>query len=260
MNTHQPDSIDLLAHGSGLHTVNAGLKMATAAFALLACALTRNACVCLFVSAASACLTVALGRVPLAAYLLRLRMPLVFILASALTIAVDISAMPVGDWHVALGSIHLCVFADSLRRALVLTATALGAVSAMLALALSTTIGEMTTALARLHVPNLLIELMSMVYRFIFIMTETWGQLRVAAQSRLGFRTRSRSLRTLGGLMGNLLLVSLLNADNYYNALLSRGYRGRLAFLETEKPLTALHVGSALALCVAITLAWLLSR
>lgn len=248
------DSVDYWAYVSGLRRVNPGLKMATALFALLSCVWSGSAAVGLFTALACAAATVLAGRVPLGVYLRRLRLPLAFVLMSTLALAVDFATEPVGDYHWRIGPLCLCVFTASVQRAAALAAVALGALSAMCLLAFSTTVNEMTAVLERVHVPRLLIELMSMVYRFVFIMAGTWEQLQTAARSRLGYSGYGQALRTFGGLAGNLFIVSLLNANGYYDALQSRCYQGRLAFLEEEKPLRAAHVGAAAAFCAAIAL------
>lgn len=253
-------SIDYWAYASGLRTVNPGLKMATAVFALIFCVATRSIPVCIFVILACAAVTVAIGKVPMRAYLRLLQIPLIFLLLSTLAIIVDFSSQPVGDYHWAVGSVYICFFIDSIWRAVCLMAVALGAVSAMYLLSLSTTISEMTSVLERLHIPGLLIEFMNMIYRFIFIMADTYRQLQTAAQSRMGYSSQTRALRTFGGMMGNLFIVSLLNANTYYDALQARCYHGHLAFLEEEKPLRTVHVGAAVAFCAAIILIWILLR
>lgn len=102
--------------------------------------------------------------------------------------------------------------------------TALGAVSAMYLLALTTPIHEITSTLSRLHVPGILIELMYLIYRFIFLLSDTAHQMHMAAQSRLGYWGWRQSMQTFGKSMANLLVTALRQAGNTYDAMVARCY------------------------------------
>lgn len=60
-------------------------------------------------------------------------------------------------------------------------------------LALNTPVTDVTMALERMHVPHLLVELMELIYRFIFVLTETASRIRLAQESRLGYQGLRRS-------------------------------------------------------------------
>jgi cobalt/nickel transport system permease protein len=61
--------------------------------------------------------------------------------------------------------------------------------------------------------------------------------MRISAESRLGFCDYRTSLKSFANIAGNLLIVSLQRAGNYYDAMESRCYDGALLFLEEKKPL-----------------------
>jgi cobalt/nickel transport system permease protein len=60
--------------------------------------------------------------------------------------------------------------------------------------------------------------------------------------------------------MGTLLVLSLRQAGDYYDAMLSRGYDGSLRFYEEKKPVTAVQaaLGAVWALCPLAV--WLVTR
>ena len=253
-------SVDYWAYASRLRAVNPGLKMAVAGFALIFCVATGNLPACICIAVASAVVTVALGGVPLQVYLRMLRIPLAFLVISSIAIIFDFTSRPAGDYCLDVGAFYVCCSQTSLWQAAQLVIVALSAVSAMYGLSLSTPVSEMTSVLERLHVPALLIEFMNMIYRFIFIMSETYRQLQTAAQSRLGYSGVKRSVRTFGGTVGNLFIVSLLNANQYYDALQARCYQGHLAFLQQRRPVTT-RQGTVCALfCVAVVGIWIGTR
>ncbi|MFR8332217.1 MAG: energy-coupling factor transporter transmembrane component T family protein [Oscillospiraceae bacterium] len=149
---------------------------------------------------------------------------------------------------------------QSLRRGGEVLTTALGAVSAMYLLALTTPIHEITSTLSRLHVPGILIELMYLIYRFIFLLSETAHQMHMAAQSRLGYWGWRQSMQTFGKSMANLLVTALRQAGNTYDAMVARCYDGRLAFWTEAKPVTPVQVAAVGGYLACLAAVWLLER
>lgn len=108
---------------------------------------------------------------------------------------------------------------------------AMGAISAMYFLSLNTPMTDLTMALERLHVPKLLVELMELIYRFIFVLADTAGRIRVAQESRLGYQGFRRSMDCMGTLVSLVFLRAWRQGDRVYSALESRGYDGSLSTL-----------------------------
>ena len=145
------------------------------------------------------------GKLPLRDYGGLLLVPLTFLLLGGAAVAWDVSAVPMGDWHMRLPWFYVCASADSVRFAAALVLKALGAVSAMYLLALTTTACELVDVLRCAHLPPLLCELMYLIYRFVFVLLDMYGRMRQAAGARLGWRDFRTSCRSFGGTAGNLL-------------------------------------------------------
>ena len=103
-------------------------------------------------------------------------------------------------------------------------------------MSLATPVSELVLVLQRLHLPRLLVELMNLIYRYIFILIDVSEQMQIAAKARLGYHSFRQSCKSFAQIAGNLFLVSLKKANAYYDALLSRGYDGKLEFLSEENP------------------------
>lgn len=133
-------------------------------------------------------------------------------------------------------------------------------VGAMYFLALNTPVTDVTMALERMHVPHLLVELMELIYRFIFVLTETASRIRLAQESRLGYQGLRRSLSSLGTLASIVFLRAWRKADRVYTALESRGYSGSLVTLSGGYARGAwLYPLTAAVAAVQLT-AWYLER
>ncbi|MEA4965420.1 MAG: cobalt ECF transporter T component CbiQ [Oscillospiraceae bacterium] len=234
----QFSAIDVQAYRSGLRHLNPAYKITVSLLLLLQCVLLRNTAASLFVLLSSAAIVCAGGKTPIRTYLSVLTAPLIFILLGTVAIAVEIGREPVGEWCLRLGGLYFCVSRGGFLRAAQIFTTALGAVAALYLQTMTTPVNEITSTMARLHMPALLIELSYLIYRFIFVLSDAARQIHVSAQSRLGYCGLRRSLRTFGASMGTLLVSSLRLSGDYYDAMLARCYDGRLLFLEEKKPVT----------------------
>ena len=253
-------SIDYFAYASGLNGWNAAFKTVFSMGSLILCITADHIFVSLFFILAMSVLIIIPGKLPVHDYLALLCIPVFFMLMSGITIAFDISLAARGDYCWKIGCFFFSVTHASLWYALSLTLRALGAVSAMYLLTLTTPACEIVSVLRRLHLPKIFIELMYLIYRFIFILLDAHSRMREAAASRLGFRDFRTSCRSFGGIAGNLRICSMRRARVYYDAMLSRCYDGDMRFLEPKKTVRSRHILLAGAVWLAALLIWLAGK
>jgi len=252
--------IDYLAYSSRMRSWNPALKALLSLSTILLCLLLDNP----HVSAAAlffmAFLAVAVGGIALREYIGTLTTPIVFILLSALAVAVEYSAKPAGEYRLFLGFGYLYTSGPMLARSALLTLKVMACVSALNMLILATPFSELIAVLKKARVPRLIIDLMHMIYRFIFILLEVSHRMRASAEARLGYRDTKTSWYTFGHIAGNLLVLSLRRAGAYYDAMEARCYDGELAFLEEDKPLRPGHVLPSLLFLLYLPLMWYLTK
>lgn len=205
-------------------------------------------------------ITVRLGGLPLTAYLRLLRVPIAFLVMGSFVIALETADPGGGIRLLDLYFFELYTTREGLLRVLHLWGKAFGGLSAMYMLSLSTPSSEIFSALRRWKVPPLIIELMNMIYRFIFVIMDTFLRMKASAQSRLGYCDYRTSLHTFGNIASNLFVVSMKKASLYYDAMESRCYDGELRFLEEEKPVTREQIACMAGSLLLIAAAWLLGR
>ncbi|MCD7825018.1 MAG: cobalt ECF transporter T component CbiQ [Clostridiaceae bacterium] len=228
--------IDYYAYHSGMKSWNAGFKASLAAAVLCAVLGMNQPGSSLFVILGMGLLTLAVGRVPFRIYLRYMLVPLLFLVVSCAAIAVDFSGSRSGDWNQPVLFFYLCVTKKSLLTAGKVFLKVLAGVSTLYMLSFSTPVSELILVLQKLHLPRFLLELMHLIYRYIFILFEAVLQMQTAAKARLGYHGFRRSCRTFSMIGGNLFVLSMKKANSYYDAMLARGYQGRLEFLAEEKP------------------------
>ncbi|MEW5793530.1 MAG: cobalt ECF transporter T component CbiQ [Candidatus Desulforudaceae bacterium] len=207
-----------------------------------------------------AALTVWAGRTPWLLYGRLLLVPVAFLLLGLPAVALSVSTGPVPDgrWFEIFG-LYVGATQAGLGMARDILVRMLGAVSCLYFLALSTPLPDLLGLLRRCRVPALFLEILMLVYRFVFVLLDTALEMRRAQTLRLGYTGLGTSYRAWGGLLANLLLRAYQRAGGLYTALTLRGYDGNLRVLETPRRmypgnvvLAALLGGSLLLLAVTV--------
>lgn len=98
-------------------------------------------------------------------------------------------------------------------------------------LAANTPFVHLLWLMGRLGVPDLLVEVFELVYRYLFLLSQTVDAVKLAQDSRLGFSSFSCSLRSLSFAVGAMLRKVFLSLREASMALESRNFDGRFAFL-----------------------------
>lgn len=224
--------IDRWAYLSRLRYVDPIPKLCLTGTATVCCLCLGSIGVGLVTAAVMAVLTAALGGLSPRVLLRAFRAPLAFLVIGCLTVALD--HQPVGSYMLAavkIGGSLWGVSVPSLLLAAGVFCRALGVVAAVYFLAFNTPMTDLCLALERLHVPRLFVELMELIYRFIFVLSDGAARIRTAQASRLGYVGARRSLNSAGTLAALVFLRAWKRGERVYAALESRGYDGQLSTL-----------------------------
>jgi cobalt/nickel transport system permease protein len=202
------------------------------------------------------------ARIGLGAFWYFVRLPIGFIAISVVTMAFAtvppdgsgaLLSLPVGPWRVG-------ITAPGLLEGGRIFAVSLACVASSLFLALTTPMVDLADQLRRWRVPALFVELMTLVYRFIFVLIETAHTMHLAQEARLGYCTAGRSLRSVGMLASNLYLRANARGAALFTALSARGYTGDLHVLREQphwsrRNLALIAAADGLLLLAAVGLA-----
>lgn len=257
---HNVQTMDFYAFQSGLKEWNGGYKVVSALLILVLCIALDDIWVSLTIILTVGMINVIGNRVPVKEYLKLLKIPFAFLVLGCMAVAFGISKNPMGDYSFSLHWFYLYLNRADIISAAELFLKAMGALSAMYFMALSTTAGELINVLRKAHIPKLIVELMNMIYRFIFILTDVQGRMKCAAVSRLGYIDFRTSCGSFGKIAGNLFILSLKKADTYYDAMISRCYDGEMLFLEEEKNVTAVQIAGMAMYLLALLVVWYMGR
>ncbi|OAT79954.1 cobalt ECF transporter T component CbiQ [Desulfotomaculum copahuensis] len=230
-------AIDQYAYTSRLRPVHPGEKLAFALVTMVICLASVSPAAPLAVLLIMTGAVLFRAGIPWRFYLKLMTLPLSFLIIGVLTVAVSISTGPPPPLLSGrtLGGITIGFTAASLQLAVLLFVKSLGAVSCLYFLSLTTPMVEVISLLRRFKVPALFVELMSLIYRFIFVIMETAEKMYVAQSSRWGYASIKTAYISLGQLVANLFGKSYHRSQALFTALQSRCYNGDLRVLETPR-------------------------
>ena len=230
-------SIDLYTFHSKLKNINPEYKLICALIMLILTIIFNNIFVSAYVFTVMLFISVGLGGMDFFEYISILTLPFGFIILASTGIALGFSFERLGEFYIKIFGFYIYTSKAQLKETAELVIKVLACVSVMQGLILSTMPYEIINALRSMHVPKLIIELMNLIYRFIFILIESYINMRNSALSRLGYNNLGSSILSFGNIAGNILIVSLKKADAYYVAMEARCFEGDLNFLQEEKKL-----------------------
>jgi cobalt/nickel transport system permease protein len=228
--------IDRYAYTNRIRRLDPAHKAALACLVIALCLLLSRPWVGLAAAAWMWALAVFWAGLPGRVFLRVLLAEGLFLCLAVVGVAVSVSSAPPPEalqgWQV--GPLWLSTSPASLALAGLLVTRALGCAAAMNFLALTTPLVDMVELLRRWRVPVLLIDLMTIMYRYIFVLLESLSRMHTAQQSRLGYSTWWRSMRSAGLLGSRLFLDAYQRARRMQIALESRSYTGDLRVLPTS--------------------------
>ena len=161
------------------------------------------------------------------------------------------------DWAVQFGPIWLSSSQANLNLAIHLITRALGATAALNFLTLTTPLVDLVDLGRRWRVPSLLIDLMTVIYRFIFVLIDIAGRMRMAQESRLGYNTSFYRAMNSAGLLGSRLFIDAFHRSRRLNiALESRGFEGELKVLPAHYQFDRKILWLSGAVILSLVLVW----
>lgn len=226
-------NIDKYAYASNLNRIDPMQKFVFAILTLGVCLWADTLVISLAVFFIMGWVTIRSGGTPLSVFLKLLLVPLSFLLIGILTIAINMSNNPQSFFFsIPIAGSWIGLSRVGVVRAGQLFFRVLGSVSCLYFLSLSTPMVDLLSVFRKLKMPKLLVEMMGLIYRFIFVLLDTAETMLTAQNSRLGYINWSTGYRSLGALASTLFIRTYKRSNDLFTALESRGYDGDLNVLE----------------------------
>ncbi|MEG4326844.1 cobalt ECF transporter T component CbiQ [Microcoleus sp. herbarium5] len=228
--------IDSLAYTNRLRGLPPSHKLSFA-IALLILSLVSGAIVQLSIGLWLAVWIVIYAGIPGKLYLRLLSLPLMFLLTSLPALALGAAELSQiqeiqwdiwQGWGISVGTFYLYVSRTGIYQVSLLFVRAFASTSCMYFILLTVPFTETLQILRQLRCPELVTELLLLMYRFIFSLLAIADELWIAQNSRCGYRTWKLGMRSLSILIGQLLQRTLENYRQVSLSLASRGFNGEL--------------------------------
>lgn len=123
---------------------------------------------------------------------------------------------------------QLVIYKEGLDQGLLLGSRVLAGLAVMVFLSGTTTIGKLIFAAHWFRVPKTLLEMITIAYRYVFVLLEEMQQVYCAQRMRMGYQGWHKSMRSAGALGGIVILRAFDRAERLYRSMCCRGYSGEL--------------------------------
>lgn len=173
------------------------------------------------------------------------RGPLAFIALGAIGIAVTWRSTGTG-WP------EPAVTATSLTQAARTTAHAVAGTCGVFLLAATTPISDLLGWARRHRVPDAVLDVAGLVYRLLFVLLDTAGQVRDAQTARLGYATRRAALRSAALAAAAVLTRAWDRAHRLEDGLAGRGLDGPMHVLDAPRPSSPRFVAATITLLAGL--------
>jgi len=168
----------------------------------------------------------------------------VFIVFVSITLALTVPGKELAGFY------HVKITSEGLETASLVAVRAFTAILLGFTMMATTRFTQLVKALENLRIPNKLIQAFIFTYRYIFVLIHETRRMSTSLKAR-GFRkkTNVKTLKVIGNSIGMLFIRSHERAEQVYNAMLSRGYSGKIQTLN-EFTLTRMDVSKGLFVVV----------
>jgi cobalt/nickel transport system permease protein len=240
-----------IAQKNGLREINTYLKLLTGIGAILLCLLSMSYLPPLFIAIVLTGAIVFLARVDAKTYAELFIVPLWFALMSVAGIILITGGQEVfWSWDL-LPWFSLSITRESINQGVFVFCRVIGGMSAMLFIALTTPMTDIFIVFRQCRLPEVVIDLMMIIYRTIFILMDHVVQIYHAQVMRLGYSTRRESIHSFASLCGAAFIASWESGEDLIRAMDARCYDGKFALLGETRPLERM---SCLAVMIFLTL------
>ncbi len=228
--SHSILSIDVLAHQSKLKKISPRIKFITFFTLMVMCIFSKRVFYGLLLFCIVSLIIVIAGGLDVRKYINLISLPMSFLMLSCLVILFQFEDSPIGVLNFNIFGIYIVMTKATQIVASLVIARSMGALSCLYAISVTTPMSDLIETLHKLRCPNILINLMYLIYRYAFLVMDIYNKLKVATDSRLGFSDFKSSMKSSGLIYTKLFMRSYANANVSFDAMESRCFDTQIRF------------------------------
>ncbi|WJI08896.1 cobalt ECF transporter T component CbiQ [Methanobacterium sp. CWC-01] len=223
------DNLDNYAHSNNLRDVNVYFKVLFAILTMLVSLVSTSPVVPFIIALFMSGLIIFKAKISWKFYLKFLMVPFSFAVLTFVFMAIFFG---IGSHVLELGIFNLAVTDDGFNLGLLVFARILGGFTCLAFLALTTPMTELFSVLEFFKIPKIVLELAMLMYRYIFLFLDEAINMYHAQETRLGYSSLKKSVKSMGMLGSNLFIRTWLKGEQAYIAMESRCYDGSIKTLK----------------------------
>lgn len=177
--------------------------------------------------------TIVYARIPARVYLRLIALASLFLLMSLPALLINsvstsqIDIVNADQWGgMNLGAWYFYISRRGSTQALEVFCRSLACVSSLFFLLCTVPFTKLLQTLRQIGIPVILTELLLLMYRFVFILLQTAGELKLAQQARGGYRSWGVAMRSSSLLVGQLFKRTLQRYHQFSLSVATRGFTG----------------------------------
>jgi cobalt/nickel transport system permease protein len=242
-----------IAQKNGLREVNTYLKLMTGLGAILLCLISTSYIPPLFIALVLTGAILFLARVDVKTYAELFIVPVWFAVMSVAGIILISGGHDIfWRWDI-LPTFSLSITRESINQGMFVFCRVIGGMSAICFISLSTPMTDIFTVFRQCKVPEIVIDLMMIIYRTIFIILDQVIQIYHAQVMRLGYSTWHESIHSFASLCGAAFIASWNSGEDLIRAMDARCYDGKFAIMGETRPVESVPLA---ALCAFLLISF----
>jgi cobalt/nickel transport system permease protein len=251
--------LDDYAQRNALKDVSPKVKLLLGLGSILLCISSSTPVAPIFVAASMSAIIVGMAKIPARFYAKLLLIPLSFALLSSAVVAfMHGTGAPI--FSVDILGFSLAIRTDGANLALLLIARTLGGMCSLFFIALTTPMIEIFSVLKSVRIPEVLLELSMMIYRYIFVFLDQAAMIHHAQTMRLGDSSLTARVHSFAMLCSVLFLQAWEQGERLIVAMDARCYDGRLDLMHQSGRTTPKSVAFVMIYLSAVLAVAVLSR
>lgn len=227
--------IDDYAYKNKLYKVNPNKKFIIGMLLLILSLINPFNYISLLIIALMSFVIVVIAKIELKDYLHFIKIPLTFLIISIIMILLNFSHnKEIFLYSIKIGNLYIGVTNESLNSAIYLFFRALSCLTCIYFIMLTTPFYQLIFVFKKLHLPDVVLEISMLMYRFIFIFMEEVSDIRKSQELRFGYINLKNGYNSFGLLVSMLFKRMMIRYDEMSIALDMKLYDGTFHIVGDE--------------------------
>ena len=227
--------IDDYAYKNKLYKVNPNKKFIIGMLLLILSLINPFNYISLLIIALMSFVIVVIAKIELKDYLHFIKIPLTFLIISIIMILLNFSHnKEIFLYSIKIGNLYVGVTNESLKSAMHLFFRALSCLTCIYFIMLTTPFYQLIFVFKKLHLPDVVLEISMLMYRFIFIFMKEVSDIRKSQELRFGYINLKNGYNSFGLLVSMLFKRMMIRYDEMSIALDMKLYDGTFHIVGDE--------------------------